>query len=118
MVEQLNGIDRGALARLGGPADAPASGSPTRAAVILPWERQGRDLASAEQPRAAEARLAEATGLAGSIGLDVVHSAILPLRTRRPSMLLGEGQVSSQGETISQDHVEVVIIDAALSPVQ
>jgi GTP-binding protein HflX len=94
------------------------SGGPTRAAVILPWERQGRDISGAEQPRAAEARLAEAVGLAASIGLVVVHTAILPLRIRRPSMLFGEGQVSMQGQSLSQNHVEVVIVDAALSPVQ
>ena len=98
--------------------DVPLPGSPTRAAVILPWERQGREVSSVDQPRAAEARLAEAVGLAASIGLVVVHEAILPLRIRRPSMLLGEGQVSTQGQWIKQNHVEVVIIDAALSPVQ
>jgi GTPase len=94
-------------------------GGPTRAAVILPWEqRQGRDVAGADQPRAAEARLAEAVGLTASIGLVVVHSAILPLRARRPSMLLGEGQVAAQGQAIKENHVTVAIIDAALSPVQ
>jgi GTPase len=94
-------------------------GGPTRAAVILPWEqRQGRDVAGADQPRAAEARLAEAVGLTASIGLVVVHSAILPLRARRPSMLLGEGQVATQGQAIKENHVTVAIIDAALSPVQ
>ena len=33
-------------------------------------------------------------------------------------MLLGEGQVAAQGEAITQNHIEVVIVDAALSPVQ
>jgi GTPase len=94
------------------------NGNPIRSAVILPWERQGRDVGGVEQSRAAEARLAEAVGLAASIGLVVVHEAILPLRTRRPSTLLGEGQVAAQGQVIGQEHVEVVIVDAALSPVQ
>ena len=80
---------------------APLSGGPTRAAVILPWERQGRDVSGADQPRAAEARLAEAVGLAASIGLVVVHTAILPLRVRRPSTLFGEGQVAAQGQAIA-----------------
>jgi GTP-binding protein HflX len=99
-------------------ANRPVSGGPTRAAVILPWERQGRDVSGADQPRAAEARLAEAVGLAASIGLVVVHSAIVPLRARRPSMLFGEGQVAAQGQSIDYNQVEVVIVDAALSPVQ
>ncbi|WP_158933265.1 GTPase HflX [Acidisphaera sp. S103] len=92
--------------------------APTRAAVILPWERQGRDVSGADQPRAAEARLAEAVGLTASIGLVVVHTAILPLRARRPSMLFGEGQVATQGQLLGHNQVEVVIVDAALSPVQ
>ncbi len=95
-----------------------AVGGPTRAAVILPWERQGRDVSGADQPRAAEARLAEAVGLTASIGLVVVHEAILPLRARRPSMLLGEGQVEAQRQIIHNAQVEVAVVDAALSPVQ
>ena len=94
--------------------------APTRAAVILPWDRSGdRDRAQpGEQTRAAEARLAEAVGLTASIGLVVVHTAILPLRARRPATLLGEGQVSLQGRAIAEHGVMVAIIDAALSPVQ
>jgi len=87
---------------------------PTRAAVILPWDRHDRHDAT----RAAEAKLAEAAGLAASIGLVVVHSAVLPLRTRRSSTLLGEGQIAIQGETLTAEAVGVVIVDAALSPVQ
>ena len=87
---------------------------PTRAAVILPWEKPDRSDAS----RAAEARLAEAVGLAGAIGLNVTHTAILPLRTRRSSSLLGEGQVAAQHEAITAAAVEVAVVDASLSPVQ
>jgi len=88
---------------------------PVRAAVVLPWEKSGP---STDQPRAADARLAEAIGLAASIGLIVVHSAIIPLRMRRPSTLLGEGQVSTQHEAIEENDVTVAIIDSTLSPVQ
>ena len=92
-----------------------AATGPVRAAVVLPWEKSGH---ASDQPRAAEARLAEAIGLAASIGLVVVHSAIIPLRMRRPSTLLGEGQVSTQGEVIAEKDVTVVIVDSTLSPVQ
>ena len=68
--------------------------------------------------RAAEARLAEAVGLAASIGLAVVHSTVLPLRTRRSSTLLGEGQVAALGAILKDQEVTVAIVDAALSPVQ
>ena len=113
MTELTNGQQSGAQS---GVLDG--AGDLTRAAVILPWERQGRDVAGVDQPRAAEARLAEAVGLAASIGLIVVHEAILPLRMRRPSTLLGEGQVTAQEQVIADNHIEVVIVDAALSPVQ
>ncbi len=100
-------------------AEAPRAGStragPTRAAVILPWEHAAE---AGDHARAAGARLAEAVGLAASIGLVVVHEAILPLRARRPRTLLGEGQVATQGEAIAERDVTVVIVDATLSPVQ
>ncbi len=82
--------------------------------MILPWERPDRQ----EAGRAAEARLAEAVGLTASIGLVVVHSAILPLRARRPATLLGSGQMAAQGSAMAEQEVEVAVIDAQLSPVQ
>ncbi len=97
----------------------------TRAAVILPWEsrssesrHEGGERPRGEASRAAEARLAEAVGLAASIALVVVHTAIVPLRARRPSTLLGEGQAASQGEALRAQQVDVAIVDAQLSPVQ
>jgi GTP-binding protein HflX len=56
--------------------------------------------------------------LAASIGLVVVHSAILPLRSRRSSTLLGAGQITMQGEFLREQEVGVVVVDATLSPVQ
>jgi GTP-binding protein HflX len=101
----------------------------------LPWDRGAgraaeRDRANGDpritaefgrgrdDGRAAEARLAEAVGLAASIGLIVVHTAILPLRIRRPATLLGEGQVATLGHALAEQKVTVTIVDAALSPVQ
>ena len=89
-------------------------GTPTRAAVILPWEREE----AADHRRSAEARLAEAMGLAASIGLVIVHSAIVPLRHRRPSALLGEGQVENVHADLKEHEVALVVMDTALSPVQ
>ena len=62
--------------------------------------------------------MAEAVGLAASIGLVIVHSAVLPLRLRRPSTLFGQGQVAAQAEALQGADVTVAIVDAALSPVQ
>ena len=91
------------------------SAHPTRAAVVLPWERHE---SVSDHARVAEARLEEAVGLASSIGLVVVHTAIIPLRARRPSTLLGSGQMATQGDALKENDVEVVIVDATLSPVQ
>ena len=87
---------------------------PTRAAVVLPWEKPYRQDAS----RAADAQLAEAVGLAASIGLVVVHTAIPPLRARRSATLMGQGQVATIGEAIKAEDVAVAVVDAQLSPVQ
>ena len=57
-------------------------------------------------------------GLASSIGLVVVHSAILPLRSRRPATLLGPGQVEAEKQLLQDAGVTVAIVDASLSPVQ
>jgi GTPase len=91
-------------------------------AVVLPWVREAasltQDNTGLERSRVAEARLAEAVGLCASIGLVVVYQAIPPLRVRRPSTLLGEGQVSTIGRELTTHHVEVVVVDAMLTPVQ
>eukprot|EP01037_Dinobryon_pediforme_P013684 gene13684-13801_t len=86
----------------------------TRAAVILPWEKPDR----LDSGRASEARLAEAVGLAASIGLIVVHEAIVPLRAKRSATLLGTGQMETQGSAITEQHVAVAVVDSQLSPVQ
>ena len=84
---------------------------PTRAAVVLPWNRH-------EAGRAAEARLAEAVGLGASIRLVVVASGIVPIRQLRPATLLGEGQVENLRTMITERDVGLVVMDATLSPVQ
>lgn len=66
----------------------------------------------------AEARLAEAVGLAAGIGLVVVHQAVVPIRVRRPATLFGEGQVAALGAVIGEQSVGVAVIDGPLSPVQ
>ncbi|MBR0673116.1 GTPase HflX [Roseomonas soli] len=94
-------------------------GQPTRAAVILPFEKPSRvAIGDAGGHRAAEARLAEAVGLAASIGVTIVHSAVYPLRDRRPSTLLGEGQVAMVGDDLKEQEVGLVVVDASLTPVQ
>jgi GTPase len=65
-----------------------------------------------------EARLEEAVGLAKAIRLDVVRAEIAHIVRPRPSSLIGSGTVENLGELISADEIGLVVVDAALSPVQ
>jgi GTP-binding protein HflX len=73
--------------------------------------------------RTPEARLAEAVGLAEAIGLVVAAAEVISLSAVRPGTLLGAGNVERLGGLI-EEHAEssgravVVVIDAALTPVQ
>jgi len=62
--------------------------------------------------------LDEAIGLAGAIGLTVVHALVLAIPRVRPATLLGSGKVKEIGESILQIGVEIVIVDGTLTPVQ
>ncbi|KPQ23786.1 MAG: GTP-binding protein HflX, partial [Porphyrobacter sp. HL-46] len=83
-----------------------------RALVLCPDIRALRyDLDAAE-------RLAEAEGLAGAIGLAIVHAAILPVRQMQPNTLFGSGQVENIAVWCEQYEAELVIVDGALTPIQ
>ncbi len=48
----------------------------------------------------------------------IVHSAVHPLRERRPATLMGEGHVEMVGRALKEQDVALVVVDAALTPVQ
>jgi GTPase len=68
--------------------------------------------------RSVEARLEEAVGLARTIRLDVVGAEIARLAVPRPSSFLGRGAVDNLAGLISDNAIGLVIVNAALSPVQ
>jgi len=83
---------------------------------LLPWDKSAeRHNATA---REAQARLAEATGLAASIGLVVAHEAVFSLRSRTPATLFGKGQAELIAAAIAAHKITVAVVDAALTPVQ
>ena len=47
-----------------------------------------------------------------------MHAAVHGLRERRPSTLLGEGQVEAIGRALKEQDAALVVVDAALTPVQ
>ncbi len=89
---------------------------PARAAILLPWNKDA--VRAGSQMRSPEARLAEAVGLAASIGLVIVHEQVFQLRSLTPATLLGKGQVEIAGAALRGALADVVVVDAALSPVQ
>jgi len=82
--------------------------------------KPGRDDGEGEARaiRSAEGKLDEASALAESIGLEVVLRATYPLRGRRPSTLMGSGQVDLVKAAVQEHEVAVAVVDAKLSPVQ
>jgi len=68
--------------------------------------------------RSAEARVEEAEGLAGAIGIDVIAAKPLRVRTVRPATLLGKGQVEEIAELAKANEAKLLIVDSALTPIQ
>jgi GTPase len=68
--------------------------------------------------RSLDARLDEAVGLARAINLEVVGGEIVRLARPIPGTLLGSGNVEALGEKIGEQNIGLVVVDAALSPVQ
>ncbi|MDD2794334.1 GTPase HflX [Acidocella sp.] len=89
---------------------------PKRAAILLPWDKSAARLSVAS--RSAEARLAEAVGLAASIGLVVVHEHVFITRSVTPATLFGKGQVEMASAALADALVDVAVVDASLTPVQ
>jgi GTP-binding protein HflX len=85
-------------------------------AIVLHIEPKGQG--GARAIRDPEARLAEAVGLAQAIGLDVVAEQIVPLSAPRPATLIGSGKVEEIAAEVRAREPEVIVVNAALSPVQ
>ena len=68
--------------------------------------------------RSIDARLDEAAGLAGAIGINVVGRRAFKLRTIRPASLFGKGQIDEIAELAREQDATLLIVDAALTPVQ
>ncbi|HMG48396.1 MAG TPA: GTPase HflX [Allosphingosinicella sp.] len=82
-----------------------------RAVVALPELGQGAR-------RDAGARLAEAAGLAEAIGVAVEDKLHFRVRQPRPATLFGKGQVERIADAVRQADAELLIVDAAVTPVQ
>jgi GTP-binding protein HflX len=101
---------------------------PVRAVVLVPLRSARRATAGRTTggngpvaPAAAHSvddRLAEASGLARAIELDVVAEEIVPLPQPRPATLFGSGKVAELDALIAEREATLAIVDHVLSPVQ
>ncbi|HZT27485.1 MAG TPA: GTPase HflX [Pseudolabrys sp.] len=99
---------------------APRVGSETgRAVVIEPWLKQAaRYPARGADARPPEARLAEASGLARAIDLNVVQEGLVTLTAIRPATYIGKGKVDEIAGIVRSLSASVVVMDCPVSPVQ
>lgn len=65
-----------------------------------------------------EARLAEAVGLAEALDLRIEEAMLAPLRSPSPATLFGSGRVEELAAFCKERHIDVVVVDDALGPVQ
>jgi GTP-binding protein HflX len=68
--------------------------------------------------RSVEARLDEAAGLAEAIGVEVVDRVFFKLRQPKAATLFGSGQVENLASAARIADASLVIVDAALTPIQ
>jgi GTPase len=105
-------------AALGAKADIEqAIAASTRTIVLGPYPAKRRRGGS-DSTRTLAARLDEATGLAAAIDLSIIRSIIAPTEAPRPATYLGSGKTEEIAAMVRDDEIGLVVVDAALSPVQ
>ncbi len=93
-------------------ADDGGVGRGERAVILLP------EIAGTTSMRSTEARLDEAEGLAAAIGINVVARQSVRVRSARPASLIGPGQAEQMAELVKEREAGLLVVDAALTPVQ
>lgn len=85
----------------------------TRTALVCPEIKSYND-----RTAALDARRAEFASLANAIHLNVVADEVVPVREIKPATYIGGGQVENLAVLIEESDVELVLVDAALTPIQ
>lgn len=88
----------------------------TRAIVIVPIIREHDNTKNVDRP--VQPRIAEAVGLARAIRLKVVISRAVNVAEPKPSTLIGQGKVAELAQEITENEIELAVIDHSLSPIQ
>lgn len=85
----------------------------TRAFVLHP------ELKADPDRRAPEPALEEAVALAAALpGMEVVGAEVVRLQRPHPGLLFGSGKIDELKQRLSEEEVELVLVDGPLSPVQ
>jgi GTPase len=95
-----------------GPQPIDHRAAATRAGLIVP------DVRGATDAHAVEMRHEEFGGLAKAIHLEVVFNDVLKVREVKPATFLGAGQVEEIKKRVAAEHIELLLVDAALAPIQ
>ena len=77
-----------------------------------------RKLRLGPDERSAQSRLDETVALTAAIGLDIVDARVAPLAHPAPATLIGSGKVEEIKTLAAELEPEVIVVNAALSPVQ
>ena len=103
---------------------APAMRTLVLVPIIASRSQRGSDgavdpaRAAAKAMHSPEDRLAEATGLAQAIDLEVIEGLIVPVANPRPGTLLGSGKVDEIKALVEVEQCGLVIVDHAVTPIQ
>lgn len=82
------------------------------ALVLFPFLKNGKIY------RTPQASLDEAVSLAQAISLNVLKSALIPMREIKAGTYLGQGNIEAYKSFIQENNIEVVIFSCRLSPLQ
>ncbi|CAM1645422.1 GTPase HflX [Bartonella apihabitans] len=89
----------------------------TRAIVIVPviYDREN---SKKNYDASSRTRIDEAVGLAEAIRLDVVEKISVNIEKPRPATLLGQGKVEEIGKIVSDEKIDLAVVDSFLTPIQ
>jgi GTP-binding protein HflX len=89
-----------------------------RALVIHPDLHRRAKPAAGLHYRTPASRLEEACGLALAIDLEIAAAEVVRVSEPRPATLIGQGAVDRLKELIEETSIALVVVDAAITPVQ
>ncbi len=87
-----------------------------RVLILLPL--LGGNDSITPQTRSCQSRLSEASGLASAISLEVIKADFIRIRSPNPATLVGTGKLSQIKDQISENNIQLLILDGSLTPIQ